>query len=828
MSEYQGLSYKTFGGADPREKSRVYYCAHEADFERFFTPITEEIFKCARTAAIWYHEPGQQITDMDAFYADLAQMQLFVVPITAHFLFQENMARQQEFQFAAEHHIPILPLMQEPGLERDFNRICGDLQFLDKSALDEDPTAISYEEKLKKYLESVLVSNEMAQRIREAFDAYIFLSYRKKDRAYAQKIMRLIHENPYCRDIAIWYDEFLTPGENFNEAIAEAMQKSKLFALVVTPRLLEIPNYVMDIEYPEAKACGMPILPIQAQETDSEILMQLFAGIDPSLPPEQAALQVREKMQHIALLEHSQDPTHNFLIGLAYLSGIDVEVDFEKAYGLIQAAAEAGLPEAMEKLVSMYQNGEGVPRNYQAAVAWQRRLADRLRQEAAAEPTEAHLDQSTRAFWDLGDMETDLGDLTAARRTFEQLIDCAHEEENHGYPKAQRHLTNGYYKIARVCLKAGQIEEAKRWSLASIRLMEKILAEDKNASTSRNLSITCRQMGDLERREGHIEEAVSWYRRSLEILEDLRQENGMEYVRNSMAESHIALGRLYIGERNFPEAKGHLLQAFSIKETIAAETGDRGILTGIVEQLGKLAEEQEDYTEAGKWYDLLIGITEKQAAETETLTAQMDLASSYVRRGDLDRKSNDLADADQRYQQALKILEPISDATEESAMQQTLVGLYSRLSDNQEKRGLMSEANAWNQKLISIAKRLSASSDQIEAQMDLAFGYVKAGEYCENDNDYAEAAQWYAQAVAIDEAIAQRAKTFLSYENLLIDYQKMIDLSVLQDQWTEVERWARKEKTLSEEAEYPELKKYADHADGWLWQIEQLKDESEE
>ena len=65
MSEYQGLSYKTFGGADPREKSRVYYCAHEADFERFFTPITEEIFKCARTAAIWYHEPGQQITDMD-------------------------------------------------------------------------------------------------------------------------------------------------------------------------------------------------------------------------------------------------------------------------------------------------------------------------------------------------------------------------------------------------------------------------------------------------------------------------------------------------------------------------------------------------------------------------------------------------------------------------------------------------------------------------------------------------------------------------------------------------------------------------------------------
>ena len=57
----------------------------------------------------------------------------------------------------------------------------------------------------------------------------------------------------FCRDIAIWYDEFLIPGENFNDSIAAALEQSSLFALAVTPNLVNEPNYVMSIEYPMAK-----------------------------------------------------------------------------------------------------------------------------------------------------------------------------------------------------------------------------------------------------------------------------------------------------------------------------------------------------------------------------------------------------------------------------------------------------------------------------------------------------------------------------------------------------------------------------------------------
>ncbi len=112
-------------------------------------------------------------------------------------------------------HIPVLPFMMEEGLDILYatEEYFGEAQYLNPRS--HDTTEIRYEEKLKNYLDSVLISDETARRIRTAFDAYIFLSYRKKDRKYANELMHLIHDIPNFRDIAIWYDEFLTPGENF-------------------------------------------------------------------------------------------------------------------------------------------------------------------------------------------------------------------------------------------------------------------------------------------------------------------------------------------------------------------------------------------------------------------------------------------------------------------------------------------------------------------------------------------------------------------------------------------------------------------------------------
>lgn len=410
------LRYKTRGGSSPQGKPKVYFCCHPEDFGKYFEPVSEEIL-ALQNCAIWYQE-GEIDGEL---LADLKQMLLFVMPVTAKLLCTENEALSVAFRLAMEEHIPVLPLMQESGLEGLFNQKCGDLQFLDKHC--KDSTAIPYEEKLKKYLDSVLIGDALAEKIRAAFDAYVFLSYRKKDRKYAQELMRLIHKNGFCRDIALWYDEFLVPGEDFNASIQAALEKSQLFVLAVTPNLVNETNYIMTTEYPMAKKEGKPILPAELVPTDREALSELYEGIpDCANAHNEAALSeaLLSSLKTIATRENDS-PAHNFFIGLAYLGGVDVEVDRPRALGLIRGAAEQGLPEAMEKLVAMYRTGEGVERDYAEAIVWQERLADHYRACYKADDCEANARKLFSVQWELGDYLYELRRLSDAMEVYADM-----------------------------------------------------------------------------------------------------------------------------------------------------------------------------------------------------------------------------------------------------------------------------------------------------------------------------------------------------------------------------------------------------------------------
>ena len=375
------FSCKTKGNADPKGKPRVYFCCHPEDFDRYFDKLREDIFK-THDCAIYYTADMTEAFDEHDMDTDLGQMNLFVVPVTFRLLSQPNRAMDVDLAYAKRQNIAILPFMMESGIDAFYSapEKFGQRQYINPYSTD--ATEISYEDKLKKYLEAVLISDETAQRVRDAFDAYIFLSYRKKDRRYANQLMRLIHKNPEYRDIAIWYDEFLTPGESFKQNIDKAMQNSKLFTLLVTPNLLEYvngePNFVMGVEYPAAKSAGMGVLPAEMVKTDKAELREKYEDIpDCVTAQDEPALRERllEALDKIAKSENNNDPEHNFLIGLAYLDGIDVEVDRDRALTLITSAAEADLPEAMEKLYRMYSDGSHVDLDYRKAIVWAKRVA---------------------------------------------------------------------------------------------------------------------------------------------------------------------------------------------------------------------------------------------------------------------------------------------------------------------------------------------------------------------------------------------------------------------------------------------------------------------
>lgn len=376
------FSCKTRGNSSPERKPRVFFTCHPDDFEKCFDKICEDVFK-THDCAIFYTEDLNEEIGEKYKESDLGQMNLFVIPVTFKLLSKPNRAMDSDFRYAKEKQIPVLPIMMEPGLDELYSQKdkFGELQYLNPFA--HDLTAISYEEKLKKYLESVLISDEMAERIRKAFDAYIFMSYRKKDRHYANELMKMIHSHPEFRDIAIWYDEFLTPGESFRENIERMMKDSKLFALLVTPNLLEYvngePNYVMKNEYPDAKKAGMDILPIEMEETDKGELRSKFDDIPDCVhltEDEVFRNRLADTLSKIALSRNNDDPEHTFLIGLAYLEGIDVEVNIKRGIALITTAANAGLLAAMDRLYDMYNEGIYVDLNYHEAAQWGEKLTD--------------------------------------------------------------------------------------------------------------------------------------------------------------------------------------------------------------------------------------------------------------------------------------------------------------------------------------------------------------------------------------------------------------------------------------------------------------------
>ena len=82
-------------------------------------------------------------------------MKLLVIPVTKNFLYEENDARLKDLKFALENNIPVLPLIQEVGLELEFNKLCGDIQCLNKYNLDK--TQISFNKKLEDYLNNIFI-----------------------------------------------------------------------------------------------------------------------------------------------------------------------------------------------------------------------------------------------------------------------------------------------------------------------------------------------------------------------------------------------------------------------------------------------------------------------------------------------------------------------------------------------------------------------------------------------------------------------------------------------------------------------------------------------
>lgn len=797
------LICKTPGNSNPQGKARVWFTGHPAELNIFCEDIFSDIWKVQNCAIYQDAEPASDFEPEELFH-ELEQMQLIVIPVTSRFLYQKSRARDLELPFAVEHHIPVLPLLQEPELETAFNEQCGNLQLLNK--YETDPTALPYAEKLKRFLSTVLVGDELAKKVRAAFDAYVFLSYRKKDRRYAQELMRLIHKNDFCRDIAIWYDEFLTPGEDFNEAIADAMKKCSVFTLAVTPNIVEPGNYVMMLEYPEAKRSDKPVLPVELIPTEKEMLNESF----PQLPPctdaydEQAlSAALLHTVQRLAIRENDRDPEHNFFIGLAYLNGIDVEVDRSRACELITGAAEENLPEAMEKLIGMYRSGEGVARSYHTALSWQERLAEHLKSVYEASPAEEEGIRLGRALCRLGEYRQELSLLSAAREAYQEMLSLnEHLQDACGSDRTASNIARACLGLGDICIAEQQHKQARAYYLRTLAFAQKQFETDSGIQAKNNLFCAYFRLGRLCEAEGNITAAKEYYQKSLSLCNALYEQEKTATMRQSLSLVCDTLGTLYCSENESSKAKEYYLQSFTLRRQAAEETetaADKAELGVSCNHLVNICAREGAFTSAETYARMGLKLLKEGYEELGTIQSMRDLMICHHKLGELYRQEKKWDTAKKHLLQEFNLAGRLCQETGTVRAKRDLGLCYDNLGWLSETTEEPERAREYYLKELAIYQELHARTHTLKATEDLAASCYHLGHVCQTLNEPGMAEEYYLKCLDLRMEIYDKSRSIDARNKLAVTYSYLGGICTARKEYGKAEEYYLCGLKLSEE-----------------------------
>ena len=731
------LNYKTRGNQTWQGKQKVYFCAHPEDYGKYFEKTVSYVLDTLekqgnRNCALFYLEDPYAERDGD-FLAILEMMNLFVMPVTAKLLTEQNPALDVDFKVALNKPVSVLPLMMESGLENLFNEKCGNLQFLDPNSTDN--SALSYEDKLASYLSSVIIGDELAEKIRKAFDAYIFLSYRKKDRLYARELMDLIHKNDFCRDIAIWYDEFLTPGEDFNDSIEKALKKSKLFALAVTPSLLEksrdkdgneCDNYIITTEYPMARKLRdegeIKIIPAELVKTDTGKLSDKYPDIpNPVDAREEAILSgaLRDALNNIALRQNDLDPEHNFFIGLAYLSGIDVEKNADRALELITSAANAGLIEAASKLVTIYRTGDGIKRDYEKAIEWQRRVKELRKKEFRNTLHEKAASDYLNSMWLLGDYLCEARRVEDTAEIYRELLSESHLINNiFETDWSRRTLSASYTKVGDACVLFGDNEGAEEHYAIALQMDKQYAAETSYLQVKRDLSVSYLNLGDIMRENGKLREAEELFREKLQHDLELLEQNDDIFDKHSLSVSYERIADIL--RRRDPQ---------------------------------KFADEIDEYHQKS------MAISKELASLTNSSEYKRGLAVSYYHYGDVLCDRKDLAGAEKYFLKSAEICRELAEESDTFDDKLSLSMQYIKLGEISLETGTLRQALDYFVDAYSIRYELEAKTGTLEAKNCLAIACERLAEIYLRLHDPGSASYYLSRSVELNEDISKKTSS---------------------------------------------------------------------
>ncbi|MGI6248789.1 MAG: tetratricopeptide repeat protein [Acutalibacteraceae bacterium] len=541
---------------------------------------------------------------------------------------------------------------------------------------------------------------------------------------------------------AVWYDS--TPeDESDDENLLEDLSQMQLFVIPVTTKFLTEECRAYDVGFHFAIEKHIPVLPIMLESGLDDIFNRKCGDlhyIDKNNREQSGESyseklkkyldsviigdELAEKIRALAIAENDSSAEHNFFIGLDYLNGIDVEVDFERAVELIGGAAESGLCEAIEKLVSMYQNGEGVKRDYFTAVEWQRKLTEIRKEKFEQSGEEENCFELLESLFNLGDYLEALGKLTEAKQAYTEMSQTALSLNNHNKSnRSQRWLSISYDNLGNI---ESNLTRATDFYLKAFEIRKRLAEETETVQARCDLSVSYDNLGNIEEAQGNLSVAKDFYLKALDIREKLAEETETVQARLDLALSYENLSNIEEAQGNLTKATDFYLKELSIFDKLAEETEAveaRWSLAVNLESLGFIEKVQGNLTKATDFYLKELDIRERLAEETGTAEARRDLSISYEKLGDIERAQGNLTKATDFYLKALVIRERLAEETETVEARRDLSVRYNKLGDIEQAQGNLTKATEFYLKALDIRKRLAEETETVQAYDDLAVSY---------------------------------------------------------------------------------------------------------
>jgi tetratricopeptide (TPR) repeat protein len=611
---------------------------------------------------------------------------------------------------AQKQNVPILPILNDNDLFPLYKEKFGSVHCVSRSDSE-------YRVKLKSQMEQFLASKELIERIKEkAFSSVIFASYRKHEIREARRFMKAFHDLEGFESVSVWYDNFLKAGEDFDHAIKDKITKCNALVLVVTPDLTTVGNYVQEKEYPFVLETGKPVVSVEVISTSQAKFSDLFPGAEQPIPLNDTNVLQKtfRKVLGESAFTKQLDSERAYLLGRAYLMGIGVEREFDRALRLLSEAANDYTTTAIDAanlLANIYKDGT-IYLDYNKALQWYER-AFSIKKMLGKE------DLSTAVTCNnIASVYNYQGKYHEALEWNQKVLDI--REKVLG--KEHKDTAIAYNNIGSVYSVQGVYPLALEWYQKALNIQVNVLDKE-----HLDTAITYNNIASAYDKLGAYPKALELYQKALDIRE---KKLGEEHPDTATSYNYIAGIHASLGE--YTKALEWNYKALAIREKVL---GEKHPITAITyNDIGLIHSDQKEYPQSLEWYLKALAIQERILG-----MEHQDTACTYNNIAGVYRNQQEYSKALEWNQKALDICEKVL-GKEHSNTAIT----YNNMAFVYDKQKKYLKALEFYQKALNINEKVLGKEHPFTASI---YNNI-AGVYC-NQGEYKNALECFQKSLAI-------------------------------------------------------------------------------